>query len=76
VLTCEEGRFTMRYADGTTMLQHFFIRAAFLPGWWDIVPAEQRSSFFTQLEHDLNAAASVDGVVLDIPYVCIDCRKA
>jgi len=75
VLTSEEGRFTMRYADGTTMLQHFFIRAAFLPAWWEIVPVEQRSSFFTRLERALNAAASVEGLVLDIPYVCIDCRR-
>jgi SAM-dependent methyltransferase len=75
VLTCSERRFTMRYADGTTMLQHFFIRAAFLPSWWEIVPAEKRTSFFAQLEHGLNDAASVDGVELDIPFVCIDCRK-
>jgi len=75
VLTCEEGQFTMRYADGTTMLRHFFIRAAFLPGWWEIVPPERRNAFFARLEIDLNIAAKGDGVVLYIPYVCIDCRR-
>lgn len=75
VMTCEEGGFTMRYVDGTTMLQHFFIRAAFLPSWLEIVPPEDRSTFFMRLESDLNAATTRDGLVLDIPYVCIDCRK-
>jgi hypothetical protein len=28
------------------------------------------------LERNLNTATTRDGLVLDIPYVCIDCRKA
>jgi hypothetical protein len=56
-------------------LQHFFVRAAFLPGWLGIVPSEDRSFFLTRLEEDLNTAATVDGLVMDVPYVCIDCRK-
>ncbi len=75
VLRSEEGGFTMRYADGTTMLQHFFIRAAFLPSWSEIVPPIHRGAFFESLERNLNTVTNRDGLVLEIPYVCFDCRK-
>jgi arsenite methyltransferase len=75
VLSSEDGGFTMRYADGTTMLQHFFIRAAFLPDWLEIVPPEHRGTFFVRLENNLNSSATAQGLVMNIPYVCMDCRK-
>jgi hypothetical protein len=32
------GAFTMRFADGSALFRHYFIRLAFMPGWKSIVP--------------------------------------
>jgi SAM-dependent methyltransferase len=68
--------FTFRYADGTAMLRHFFIRLAFLASWKAIVPEALQTDLFAELERRLNALAERQGELqLRIPFVTLDCWK-
>jgi ubiquinone/menaquinone biosynthesis C-methylase UbiE len=71
-----QNSFYMRYLNGTTFLNHHFIKIAFLESWVKIVPSGKRSKIFSQLEENLNCFAKSKGELrLTIPFVCIDCRK-
>ena len=68
--------FTLRYADGTTMLAHSLIRNGFREPWQDILGEEERSRFFGKLEANLNKYSQRHGeLALTIPFACIDCVK-
>ena len=68
--------FHMRFADGSSLLRHYFIRLGFLPAWKSIVPDEFVERTFTALERKLNALASERGqLVLTIPIACVEARK-
>lgn len=68
--------FRMRFADGSSLLRHYFVRLGFLPGWKSVVPAGAVESTFEELERRLNAAASQEGeLALTIPIACIEARK-
>jgi arsenite methyltransferase len=68
--------FYMRYLNGTALLNHHFIKIAFLDSWIKIVPSGKRSKIFSLLEKKLNCFAKSKGeLLLTIPFVCIDCRK-
>jgi ubiquinone/menaquinone biosynthesis C-methylase UbiE len=69
-------QFHYKFVDGTAMLNHHFIRLAFMDGWKSIVPAKKQVEVFEQIEKRLNQqAAEVGHVKLSIPYVVIDGRK-
>jgi hypothetical protein len=58
------------------MLRHFLIRTGFLPSWMELIPVEQRTEVLGHLEQNLNKRAAREGVLpLEIPFVCIECRK-
>lgn len=64
--------FRMRYADGTTLLAHHFIRLGFLDGWASVVGAGARPSVFADLEHRLNERAGRHGSLdLTVPMACV-----
>jgi arsenite methyltransferase len=70
------GRFYMRYINGTALLNHHFIKLAFLESWTKIVPSSKRSKIFSLLEANLNNYSKARGELrLTIPFVCLDCRK-
>jgi ubiquinone/menaquinone biosynthesis C-methylase UbiE len=69
-------QFDYKYADGTTMLNHYFIRLAFLDGWKSIIPEEKQTEIFNRIENLLNQKAEKDGYVnLSVPFVLLDCVK-
>ncbi len=69
-------KFNFNYLDGTTMLNHFFIRLAFIESWEGIVPLNKIKVVFETIEKKLNGIAKKYGkLVLTIPYVCLDCKK-
>jgi arsenite methyltransferase len=70
-----EDQFAYHYTDGTTMLQHHFIRLAFLPSWKEIVPADRQQEVFGKIEFILNEQSRENGLSLSVPFVVIDCRK-
>ena len=68
----EEDSFSMKYTDGTTMLNHFFIRLAFLEPWRSVVSAEDVDRVFRALEEELNRIAESAGELrLTIPFLCL-----
>jgi ubiquinone/menaquinone biosynthesis C-methylase UbiE len=67
--------FTLRYADGTTLLWHWFIRVGFLPDWREIVGDSDRE-VVPQLEQRLNTRAARHGELrLAIPALYIEATK-
>ena len=69
-------KFEYKFADGTAMLNHYFIRLAFIDGWKEIVPANRQKEVFGLIENDLNEKSQKDGIMkLSIPFVVIDTEK-
>lgn len=76
VLGATRESFRMRFADGSTLLRHHFIRLGFLPGWKSVVAPSSIERTFEALERRLNAVASRDGeLTLTVPMACIEARK-
>lgn len=71
-----EDKFEYIYADGTALLNHFFIRLAFLPGWKSFVPQNKQDAVFKSAETELNNLAARNGnIKLSVPFVIMDCIK-
>lgn len=69
-------KFDYQFVDGTTMLNHYFIRLAFMDGWKNIIPKNQQIELFEKMEHIMNKQVDIEGVFkLNIPFVLIDCSK-
>lgn len=69
-------KFEYKFVDGTTMLNHYFIRLAFLDGWKSIIPEDRQIEVFSQVEKSINQQAAKDGIFkLSVPFVVIDCEK-
>ncbi|GAB3833052.1 methyltransferase domain-containing protein [Kribbella italica] len=62
----DQTEFTWRFADGTALLNHYFIRLGFLDGWLDL--ADDLSA----VEQDLNRRGEL---TLTIPAACFDAVK-
>lgn len=72
----EEDSFSMKYTDGTTMLNHFFIRLAFLEPWKAVVPAENVHEVFLALERELNRRSDRSGELrLTVPFFCLSAER-
>lgn len=71
-----ERSFKMRFADGSALLRHYFIRLGFLEGWTKVVPPERVDDTLRALERNLNQVAVEKGeLALTIPMACIEARK-
>ncbi len=67
--------FKFRYVDGTTMLNHYFIRLAFMDSWKEVVPDVNLTDVFKKVEKRLNRIAEEKSeLVLTIPFVVIDAK--
>jgi len=72
----DHDQFEYKFVDGTTLLNHYFIRLAFLNGWKGIVPIEKQEFIFNEIEMRMNEKALIDGYFkLSVPFVVIDCNK-
>ena len=71
-----EDSFSYKYSDGTAMLNHFFIRLAFLPCWEELLPETRIKEIFKLVEEKLNCLAKEnEGIILTIPFACINAFK-
>lgn len=76
IVNTETDSFRMRFADGSALLRHFFIRLGFIQGWASLVAADALQTTFESLESNLNALAADRGELsLFIPMACIEARK-
>lgn len=70
-----EARAAMRFADGSALLRHYFVKLGFLDGWKSVVEAERREDVFARLEGKLNQASQLrDGLELTIPLAYVEAR--
>ncbi len=69
-------QFNYRFADGTALFGHPFIRMAFMSVWREMVPGERREEVFGTIEARLNEEAKKGGGLrLSVPFVVIHSRK-
>ena len=75
-LNIDEQSFTLKFTDGSAMLNHPFIKLAFLDAWKTIVAPDEAPNVFERLETNLNkAAGSSGGLNMTVPMACISCWK-
>lgn len=69
-------QFEYRFANGSAMLNHYFIRLAFMDSWISLVPTDKLDQIFDTIESRLNEdAKNLGGVKLSIPFVVINAIK-
>jgi arsenite methyltransferase len=69
-------KFEYKFVDGTAMLNHYFIRLAFIDGWKEIVSTDRQEEIFGRIEEELNKKSLTDGLMkLSVPFVVIDTEK-
>jgi ubiquinone/menaquinone biosynthesis C-methylase UbiE len=72
----EHDQFNYRFSNGTAMLNHYFIRLAFMDSWIKILPENKLEQIFDTIERRLNDQAKIlGGIKLTIPYVLINAIK-
>lgn len=72
----EYDQFNYRFADGTAMLNHYFIRLAFMDSWVALLPADNADEIFERIEVRLNEYAQrYGGLKLSIPFALINVTK-
>ena len=72
----EHDQFNYRFATGTALLNHYFIRLAFMSAWVKFLPYDQVQTIFDTIEERLNnQARTTNGINLSIPFVMIDSVK-
>ena len=72
----EHDQFNYRFSNGTAMLNHYFIRLAFMDSWIKILPENKLEQIFDTIEMRLNDQAKILGSIkLTIPFVLINAIK-
>jgi ubiquinone/menaquinone biosynthesis C-methylase UbiE len=77
VTRVEQGELRMRFADGSALLRHAFIKLGFLEEWKNVVDASEQEATFARLEARLNElAAALGDLTLTIPMAYVEGEKA
>lgn len=72
----EYDQFNYYFSDGTSMLNHYFIRVAFMGSWRKLLPVDSVDKIFDMVEQKLNQQAKLLGkLILSIPFVLINAIK-
>ncbi|MCP4180934.1 MAG: class I SAM-dependent methyltransferase [bacterium] len=76
VVNVQHDQFEYKFIDGTTMLNHYFIKLGFLKAWKSIVPVNEQIEIFKLIENRMNKNAERNRFFkLSIPFASIDCIK-
>ncbi len=76
VIDVATSSFRIRFADGSALLRHYFIRLGFLGGWKSFLEEDEIEETFTVLERRLNELAQREGeLALTIPIACLTAKK-
>ncbi len=76
IVSVHEDMFHYRFSDGTSMLNHFFMRFAFMPSWKEIVPVERWREVLQEIEEEINARSDSSGSFsMQVPFVTMNCEK-
>ena len=72
-----EEKFEMKFLDGSTFLNHYFVKLGWLTSWMKLFPKEELQELFSALEKNLNAYSQKNnGLVLTVPMAFIEGEKA
>ena len=72
----EHDQFNYKFSNGSAMLNHYFIRLAFMDSWIKILPEKKLEQIFDTIEMQLNdQAKTLGGIKLTIPFVIINAIK-
>lgn len=75
-VTAREAVFRMRFADGTALFRHWFMRLGFIEPWARVVPEEEVEPVLDAIEERLNTVAEEAGeVALTVPFACVSARR-
>jgi SAM-dependent methyltransferase len=70
-----EETLPLRFANGTALLGHSFIRLGFLPAWQDLISENESENVFERLRTALDAYAEKNGgLELSVPLAYIEAR--
>ncbi len=76
VARAETDVFTIRFADGASMLRHHFIRLGFMQSWKSLVAPDRLDETFQALERNLDSVATQNGeLALTVPMALIEASK-
>ena len=71
-----EDSFNLRFNNCTAMFKHPLIELAFIDEWKKLVDKNDRDFIFKEIEKELNNLSSrSNGLLLTVPWVCIDAVK-
>ena len=71
-----KSSFSMRFADGSSFLNHYFIKYGFMEGWKGVIPAEESYKVFKKLESNLNLSAKdKNEFTVSIPVIYVEGEK-
>jgi len=69
-------QFYYKFSDGSALLNHYFIRLAFMDSWIKLLPANKLEQIFDTIEQRLNEQAkNLNYIKLSIPFVLINAIK-
>jgi ubiquinone/menaquinone biosynthesis C-methylase UbiE len=72
----EYDQFNYKFTNGTAMLNHYFVKMAFMGSWKEIVPKDKVEDIFEIVETKLNEQSKTFGEIkLSIPFVLINSIK-
>jgi SAM-dependent methyltransferase len=73
IKNADHDQFNYRFSNGSAMLNHYFIRLAFMDSWIKIMPEDRREQIFDIIETRLNEKAGLSGgIKLSVPFVIIN----
>ena len=76
IKNAEYDQFSYKFTNGTAMLNHHFIKIAFMDSWKKILPEDKIHDVFKMIEIELNKQAEKFGELkLSIPFVMINSIK-
>lgn len=72
----EHNQFNYKFSNGTAMLNHYFIRLAFMNSWIKFLPQGKLVEIFDSVESHLNEQSEIlGGLKLSRPFVVINTVK-
>ncbi|MCI0411343.1 methyltransferase domain-containing protein [bacterium] len=73
ITTVHQASTVMRFADGSALLRHYFIKLGFLDAWKGVIETAEQVEVFTRMEENLNRLSEKEGELrLTIPMAYIE----
>jgi ubiquinone/menaquinone biosynthesis C-methylase UbiE len=68
--------FEMKFVDGSTFLNHHFVKVGWLTSWLSLFPKNEHQEIFSSLEFNLNKySIKNSGLTLTVPMLYVEGRK-